>query len=385
MLKKNTILNLWDLLGTIPTSTDEGSSPVVIDTPFLGWPVGTKVETIWKWFDEQANGYGGVCALMYGQVFPERRFDVETPEGILRISSKLEDDDEEAYPGVWVDLLHTEEEKRGDFPGNAIICVEYDSSKGVLQSIRYAPGNEEPVSIRPYRPCQTWKDFQKSYGKGFRSLTLYDRNENALPKGAHVPADAKVLAWSRHDGIYEVTVDYLPKPPERISIFDVRRGLTDGVIKIDDCEDGGYAAFIGEHWFWFTEDDSNFCAEAHIQETDFEDDVQTIYEVINAEPINGMTEEESTECLYYKAVLEEAFAVADAPFEGKERFFPIEDQIDACYAYLNWTDRKDPNEMTEEELKAAEKELSEIFSWVKHAGIVQMVPQEKKTGNLILS
>ena len=65
MLNKNTLLDLWTALSNIPTKYDEGSAPVVIDEPFLGWPSGTNVETIWRWFDEQFAEFGGVHALMY--------------------------------------------------------------------------------------------------------------------------------------------------------------------------------------------------------------------------------------------------------------------------------------------------------------------------------
>ena len=176
--------------------------------------------------------------------------------------------------------------------------------------------------------------------------------------------------------------------PERISKEMIRRGLTDEDIKLVEY-DGEVVAEIGEHWFHFGAVNGDLGIDVHSDTTPFDDDVEAIWEAINADPINGPTEEESTECLYYKAYLQERFRDRDAEYAGREIHYSMEEQIDACYRYLNWTDsHKNPYEMTEDELLSAEIELENCvpgIAWVDHAGYTTTVPQDKSNGYLILS
>lgn len=179
--------------------------------------------------------------------------------------------------------------------------------------------------------------------------------------------------------------------PERISIDEVRRGLTDGDIIIG-AVDGEVVAEIGEYWFYFCEEDAGVTPSAHIDTTPFEEDVRMIHAAINAEPVNGMTEEEASECLYYKAVLRERAVERDkcalARCSGKLVHVTDRENLDACYKYLNWTDsKKNPYDMTDSEVRAAFKELDECYpgiALVKQAGYDAPVPQDKQTGKIIL-
>ena len=178
------------------------------------------------------------------------------------------------------------------------------------------------------------------------------------------------------------------KLPERISIFDVRRGLTDGDIVLTTVNDM-VVAKIGEHWFAFGGDECEGITESvYIDTTPFYQTVDDIWSALNDAPINGETEEDAADCLYAKSFLEKAFRERDTTYDGKMMQYPMEEQIANCYSYLNWTaSHKDPFDMTEEELAAAEKELQECvpgFSWVAHTGYSQMVPQDNETGYLIL-
>lgn len=454
MLCKNTLIDLWSMLGDVPTVIND-EMKTVIDDDFLGWPAGTEVETVWHWFDAQFAAFGGVHVLMYDHPEPDLKFQVYTPAGILEVSYEDWGNDEKGqplYPGVEIRLIRPKEENLYD-----LICrVEYDEP--IIQTLCYVPDQDEPISIRSYDVCRTYADFLKLYQGQWRSLMVRDQEGNEIPAEMNIPDDARILEWSRSQGEYDVTLDIdqvspmtfgtflakygneivtldaydengdeypgddadnipddaivlkvsrfgdafevtLKDPkaiPERISKDIIRRGLTDGDIEITKDPDGsGLAAMIGEHWFVFDEDaaddgpDGAITASAHIDTTPFEEDVEAIWEAINAEPINGPTEDTATECLYYKALLQDRFRVRDNGFKGHEVQYPIEEQIDACYRYLNWTDsHKDPFEMTEDELIAAEKELAECFpgiAWVAHAGYVQTVPQDKQTGQLILT
>lgn len=360
MLTKNTLIDLWSMLSDIPTVIN-GDNLTVLDEDFLGWPAGTDVETIWHWFDDQYADFGGVHALMYDNPQPERKFQVWTPHGILECYAKHEGKDSgEDYPGVYIDLRVTDEQKTGKVVGDLICCVEYNSAKDQLQIVPYADIESDEPTL-----------------------------------GGHCDPESGITVVTGYEG-------YLPpywpdkkaddgegKLPERISMCMIRRGLTDGDIVIDDGPDGGYAAFIGEHWFYFVEDDPDICAEAYKDTTYFEDSARDIWAAINDEPINGPDEDSAAECLYYKAFLEERFEASDALFKGDKIDYPIEEQINACYAYLNWTGtHKNAFQMTEEELLEAKKELADSepgIAWVAHAGYAQAVPQDKRTGFLILS
>ena len=400
MLTKNTLIDLWSMLSNIPTVIND-QNVTVLDEDFLGWPVGTDVETVWHWFDDQFADFGGVHALMYDNPQPDRKFQVWTPRGILECYAKHEGkvSGKEIYPGVYINLRVTDEQKASEVVDRQVCCVEYDSCSKHLQTLVYQLMVDEPTHFEVYEPLMTFGEFLDEYSNECVELEVFDTDGNEVSDEIDIPDDTPILGMSRHSGSFTLYIDLsraAPKQapsglPERISIYAVRRGLTDGVIKLGivDDEVPTVVAEIGEHWFYFGGHEcEGVTTSIHIDTTPFEDDVQAIHEALNAEPINGMTEDESTECLYYRAVLNERFREADAPFKGKEKSYPIEDQIDACYAYLNWTDRKDPHDMTEDELAAAEKELAECepgIAWVAHAGYAQAVPQDKRNGFLILS
>jgi hypothetical protein len=133
MLTKNTVINLWETLSSIPTSINDQNA-TVIDEDFLGWPAGTDVETIWKWFDDKHAAFGGVHALMYNDPQPDRKFHVWTPRGVLECYAKNEGKDSAAnYPGLFVDLKVTDEQKSGKVAGDLICCIEYDSEQDHIQ------------------------------------------------------------------------------------------------------------------------------------------------------------------------------------------------------------------------------------------------------------
>ena len=66
----------------------------------------------------------------------------------------------------------------------------------------------------------------------------------------------------------------------------------------------------------------------------------------------------------------------------KKVYYPMEDQINDCYAYLGIT-KKDAHDMTEAELDEASIELSKHFEWVEHPECHQLVPKHIETGILI--
>ena len=84
---------------------------------------------------------------------------------------------------------------------------------------------------------------------------------------------------------------------ERINKDLICKGIEQGVISFR-MEDNQLVACIGDYWFFISseldKDEKAFCKEELIN---------MVYEVINDEPINDESEEFSTECLYYKAVL----------------------------------------------------------------------------------
>ena len=95
-------------------------------------------EDIWHWFDEQYADFGGVHALMYDNPQPERKFQVWTPHGYLECYAKHEQDTGADYPGIYVDLRVTEEQKAGKVIGDMICCVEYNSADDWIQIVPYA-------------------------------------------------------------------------------------------------------------------------------------------------------------------------------------------------------------------------------------------------------
>lgn len=65
------------------------------------------------------------------------------------------------------------------------------------------------------------------------------------------------------------------------------------------------------------------------------------------------------------------------------RYYPIEDQVNDCFAFLGKS-MPDAHGMTEQELADAETWLSGQFTWVNRAGFVQAVPMHVATGTVIV-
>ena len=86
---------------------------------------------------------------------------------------------------------------------------------------------------------------------------------------------------------------------ERISRELIRKGISRKIITFG-MEDDQLAAYIEDYWFFITD-------EPDVDESCFSKDELTemVYEAINDEPINDDIDDYATECLYYKAVLEE--------------------------------------------------------------------------------
>lgn len=89
---------------------------------------------------------------------------------------------------------------------------------------------------------------------------------------------------------------------ERISEELIRGGIENGIISFGQ-EEGQLTAKIGDNWFYIGNDNEEYGKTAD----DFpkEELIARVYENINSEPINSVDIEDATECLYYKAVLEE--------------------------------------------------------------------------------
>ena len=90
---------------------------------------------------------------------------------------------------------------------------------------------------------------------------------------------------------------------QKISIEQIRKGLKYGIVWLA-IEDGSIAAHIGDGWFWFSDKGEDISVSEFVDK--YHDDIpEWIYQVINSEPIKEDKEEDSTEWLYYKAVLDE--------------------------------------------------------------------------------
>lgn len=90
---------------------------------------------------------------------------------------------------------------------------------------------------------------------------------------------------------------------ERISRELVEEGIDNELI-LFGVEDDQLAAYIGDYWFFVTD-------ELGTTEDDYSPEELTdlVYEAINDEPINSDDEDEATESLYYKYFLEERLEV----------------------------------------------------------------------------
>lgn len=86
---------------------------------------------------------------------------------------------------------------------------------------------------------------------------------------------------------------------ERISKDLIKRGLKQNVIRIDKEEDL-LAAHIGDYWFYIGSNPFE-------EKSDYTEDelITMVWKTVNDTPINDENEDNATECLYYKALLEE--------------------------------------------------------------------------------
>ena len=83
----------------------------------------------------------------------------------------------------------------------------------------------------------------------------------------------------------------------------IAKGLQQGIINIiKNPNDGCISAMIGDFWFYFANDDYETIEDYKLRNS-HEDMINDIYNAINDEPINGETEDEASEWLYYRAVL----------------------------------------------------------------------------------
>lgn len=87
---------------------------------------------------------------------------------------------------------------------------------------------------------------------------------------------------------------------ERINRGLVKKGIEQNIISFA-MDDGLLISCIGDYWFYISSDFDK-------KEEDFskEELINMVYESVNDEPINDEDEEQAGECLYYKAILEEA-------------------------------------------------------------------------------
>ena len=72
----------------------------------------------------------------------KREFYVDTPHGKLKVWAKHEPDCPDDYPGVFIDLVRSENEDP-----DMLACVEYNSADDLLQTCVYQPGYDEPCAI----------------------------------------------------------------------------------------------------------------------------------------------------------------------------------------------------------------------------------------------
>ena len=224
-LSKNTVIELWHELANIPTVMN-GAMATVIDEDYLGWQAGTDVEEIWHWFDDQFADFGGVHVLMYENPQPTRKFQVQTPAGIIEVYAKHEGvDSEQDYPGVYVDFRHNREQLAGKELGDMIGCVEYNSCKDMMQVEVYASlEKEEPTFSEFWEDgivCLPWlSDLRKTESQTFREFldrnaddikTLYMRDRNGLELDADtcVPDDTAVIDMRKRGGTYHLKLDFV--------------------------------------------------------------------------------------------------------------------------------------------------------------------------------
>lgn len=209
MLTKNTIIDLWGELGDVPVVINE-KNVTVIDQDYMGWPIGTDVEDIWHWFDDQFKDYGGVHALMYENPQPERKFRVSTPDGVIEVYSKHKGvDSEEDFPGVYIDIRRTPSQLSGKEVGDIACCVEYDSCSKHLQTVVYQLMQDEPTYVEVYEPLMTYGQLLVQYKDEIIDLEVWDQDGNEVPDDRDIPDDTPIVSWNRRSGTFSVEIDLL--------------------------------------------------------------------------------------------------------------------------------------------------------------------------------
>ena len=143
MLSKNTVLDLWHEFENVPF-VERSDCEQFLDAPegFLGFPYGTTKATIWDWFDKAFQPWGGLPELLENDPQPERKFQVQTPAGIIECYAKYDTDTPGDYPGLYIDI-------RADWTARTVSAnrVEIDVTVYLESySIRLGP-SEDAVNI----------------------------------------------------------------------------------------------------------------------------------------------------------------------------------------------------------------------------------------------
>lgn len=94
---------------------------------------------------------------------------------------------------------------------------------------------------------------------------------------------------------------------DKISKEIIYKGLCNGTIQIiNNPNDYCIAAQIGDSWFYFTgNENDDMEVDDYLKIYTKEEITDMIYNAINDEPINGETEDDATEWLYYRSFLTE--------------------------------------------------------------------------------
>lgn len=102
-----------------------------------------------------------------------------------------------------------------------------------------------------------------------------------------------------HKKLYPFTKHYFMT--EQITKAMILKGLETGIVQIiNNPQDGCISAQIGEHWFFFTGmEDEDLPAKKYLETYDSDTIAEMITRTINCEPINGATEDDALEWLYY--------------------------------------------------------------------------------------